>query len=234
MVVSMTRVLQAGNVLVQNASVTATELIRDAIVEGRLAPGRRLKEEELARELGISRTPIREALLILQAEDLVAATPNRGAVVRVHDAAELDDLYELRALLEGHAARRAAGRVTAIHLELLRASCARFAAVEDSDLNGLVRENLVFHDAILAIAGSHQLASMVGRVIKLPLVYNSYRWYSPEQKRISVEYHRLIVDAFAARDAETAELKMREHVFEARKVLVARLRETQDASAESA
>jgi DNA-binding GntR family transcriptional regulator len=236
MVVPMTRVLQAGNALqsnalqsgtalVQNASVAATELIRDAIVEGRLEPGRRLKEEELARELGISRTPIREALLILQAEDLVTATPNRGAVVRVHDAAELDDLYELRALLEGHAARRAAERITAAHLEFLRESCERFADVEDSDLNGLVRENLVFHDAILELAGSARLASMVGRVIKLPLVYNSYRWFSPEQKRISVEYHFLIVDAFAAGDPDTAEQKMREHVFEARKVLVGQLRE---------
>jgi DNA-binding GntR family transcriptional regulator len=226
MVVPMTRVLQAGNVLVQNASVTATELIREAIVEGRIAPGSRLKEEELARELGISRTPIREALLILQAEDLVAATPNRGAVVRVHDAAELDDLYELRALLEGHAARRAAERVTPADLELLRASCTRFATVEDSDLNGLVRENLVFHDAILELAGSDRLAAMVGRVIKLPLVYNSYRWYSPEQTRISAEYHRLIVDAFAASDPDTAELRMREHVLQARNVLVARLRES--------
>jgi DNA-binding GntR family transcriptional regulator len=235
MVVPVTRVLQAGNVLVQNASVAATELIRNAIVEGRLEPGRRLKEEELARELGISRTPIREALLILQAEGLVTATPNRGAIVRVHDVEELDDLYELRALLEGHASRRAATRITGEQLELLRASCRRFAAVDDDDLNGLVRENLFFHEAILELAGSTRLASMVGKVIKLPLVYNSYRWYSREQKRISTEYHRMIVEAFAAGDPDTAELKMREHVFEARKVLVARLRErVEAASGESA
>jgi DNA-binding GntR family transcriptional regulator len=226
----VTRVLQGGDALVRNASVAATELIRDAIVEGRLEPGRRLKEEELARELGISRTPVREALLVLQAEDLVSATPNRGAVVRSHDAEELDDLYELRSLLEGHAARRAAERATPEQIALLRASCERFAAVADDDLAGLVRENLVFHDAILGMAGSARLASMVGKVIKLPLVYNSYRWYSPEQKRISVEYHRRIVSAFAAGDAPAAERIMRDHVLAARHVLVARLR----ASAEDA
>jgi DNA-binding GntR family transcriptional regulator len=228
----VTRVLQAGNALVRNASVAATELIRDAIVEGRLEPGERLKEEELARELGISRTPIREALLMLQAEDLVVATPNRGAIVRIHDAEELEDLYDLRALLEGHAARRAADRITERELVLLQRSCARFAAVEDDDLSGLVRENQFFHNAILDISGSARLASMVRKVIKLPLVYNSYRWYSPEQKKVSVDYHRRLIEAFAARDPDQAERMMREHVLEARDVLVAGVRAKQAAADE--
>jgi DNA-binding GntR family transcriptional regulator len=223
----VTRVLHAGDAVVRNASVVATALIRDAIVEGRLEPGRRLKEDELARELGISRTPIREALLMLQAEDLVVATPNRGAVVRAHAADELEDLYELRALLEGHAARRAAERVTSAQIGELRESCDRFAAVKPENLSGLVRENIVFHNALLDISGSARLASMVGKVIRLPLVYNSYRWYSPEQKRISVRYHTRITDALAAGDPEQAEGIMREHVLEARDVLVARAAEAE-------
>jgi DNA-binding GntR family transcriptional regulator len=223
----VTRVLHAGDAVVRNASVVATALIRDAIVEGRLEPGRRLKEDELARELGISRTPIREALLMLQAEDLVVATPNRGAVVRAHAADELEDLYELRALLEGHAAHRAAERVTPAQIAELRRSCDRFAAVAPEDLSGLVRENIWFHNALLDISGSARLASMVGKVIRLPLVYNSYRWYSPEQKRISVRYHTRITDALAAGDPEQAEGIMREHVLEARDVLVARAAEAE-------
>jgi DNA-binding GntR family transcriptional regulator len=223
----VTRVLHAGDAVVRNASVVATALIRDAIVEGRLEPGRRLKEDELARELGISRTPIREALLMLQAEDLVVATPNRGAVVRAHAADELEDLYELRALLEGHAAHRAAERVTPAQIAELRRSCDRFAAVAPEDLSGLVRENIWFHNALLDISGSARLASMVGKVIRLPLVYNSYRWYSPEQKRISVRYHTRITDALAARDPERAERIMREHVLEARDVLVSRAAEAE-------
>jgi DNA-binding GntR family transcriptional regulator len=207
---------------IDNASVAATARIRDAIVKGRLEPGKRLKEDELARELGISRTPVREALRVLQSEDLVVATPNRGAVVRAHAAEELEDLYDLRALLEGHAAHRAAERVTDAQIEELRASCTRFAVVSPDDLAGLVTENLFFHSAILEIAGSARLASMVGKVIRLPLVYNSYRWYSPEQKRISARYHTRIVDALAARDADLAQLVMGEHVLEARDVLVPR------------
>jgi DNA-binding GntR family transcriptional regulator len=70
-----------------------------------------------------------------------------------------------------------------------------------------------------------RLASMVRKVIELPLVYRSYIWYSGEQKRISGHYHRQIVRALAARDAERAELIMKEHVYEARDLLVARVRE---------
>jgi DNA-binding GntR family transcriptional regulator len=225
--------LQARDALVRNASVAATELIREAIVDGTLEPGRRLKEEELARELGISRTPIREALLMLQAEGLVDAVPNRGAMVRVHTVEDLEDLYQLRALLEGYAARRAGTRITDEQIEALRESCNRFDALDfETELRELVRENMVFHSTILDVAGSGRLSSMVRRVIELPLVYRSYIWYSPDQKRISAHYHRQILTALTARDSERAELVMKEHIFEARDLLVGHLRANQHAPAE--
>jgi DNA-binding GntR family transcriptional regulator len=228
--------IETGERLVRNASVAATELIREAILDGRLEPGQRLKEEELARQLGISRTPVREALLMLQVEGQVVATPNRGAVVRVHTADDLNDLYLLRALLEGHAARRAGERISEAQVQQLRHSCDRFETlVPDKDLRQLVRENLFFHNAILEIAASARLAEMVNQVIQLPLVYKSYIWYSPDQKQISSHYHRQIVNALATGDGERAELVMKEHVFEARDLLVGRLREDEaSASAEAA
>jgi DNA-binding GntR family transcriptional regulator len=219
-------ILEDREPLVRNASSVATELIRQAILDGRLAPGQRLKEEELARELGISRTPVREALLVLQAEGLVEAAPNRGAAVRVHTAEDLDDLYQLRALLEGYAARRAAVRMGEETVAALWASCERFEAVAlEGEVRELVQENLFFHGAILDAAGSARLARMVRKVIELPLVYRSYVWYSPEQRQLSVHYHRQIARALEARDAERAELLMKEHVFEARDLLVAHVRE---------
>jgi len=227
-VACVTRVLPSNEAAVRNASVAAAELIRNAIIEGRLEPGRRLKEEELARELGISRTPVREALLMLQAEDLVVATPNRGATVRVHDAKDLHDQYELRALLEGFATRCAAERITKEEVEVLRESCVRFDALSpDADLRGVVRENLFFHNTILAVADSERLAALVRKVIELPLVYNSYRWYSADQMGISAHYHRQIVKALADGDADRAELIMKEHLFEARDLLVARVKAIQ-------
>ena len=225
MLAALAKTLSEGAPLVRNASVAATELIREAIVDGRLAPGQRLKEEELARELGISRTPVREALLVLQSEGLVAAEPNRGATVRAHDAEDLDDLYQLRALLEGYAARRAAARISEAALGELRSSCERFAALVDGgELREIVQENGLFHDTILEAAGSQRLRGMVRKVVELPLVYRAYVWYSADQMRVSAHYHRQITTALDARDSERAELIMKEHVYEARDLLVTHLR----------
>lgn len=218
--------------LARTASSAAAEMIRQAIVDGRLAPGQRLTEERLARELGISRTPVREALKVLQSEGLVDAAPNRSATVRAYEREDLEDMYQLRALLEGAAARRAAGRLTDEQVLALRASCERFEAMSaEGDLRELVRENFVFHNTIIEAAGSARLAGMVRQVVELPLVYKSYVWYSPEQTRISQHYHRQITRALERRDAERAELVMKEHVLEARDVLIAHVEEEGPAAA---
>ena len=169
----MARILDAGPApLTRNASAVAADLIRDAIADGRLEPGLRLKEEELARELGISRTPVREALLVLQTEGLLEGAPNRGATVRTYEAEDLDDLYQLRAVLEGFAARLAAARISIEDVGRLRGSCERFVALRaEADVAELVRENVLFHDLILEAAGSERLTQMVRTVIQLPLVY---------------------------------------------------------------
>ena len=219
--------------LARTASSTAAEMIRQAIVDGRLAPGQRLTEERLARELGISRTPVREALKVLQSEGLVDAAPNRSATVRAYEPGDLEDIYQLRALLEGYAARRAAGRLSDEKLLALRASCERFEAMSPADdLREVVRENFVFHNTILEAAGSTRLSGMVRQVVELPLVYKSYVWYSPEQARISQHYHRQITRALERRDAERAELVMKEHVLEARDVLIAHVEEVRATGSE--
>ena len=102
--------------------------IRRWIVEGRLRPGERLVEQRLAEELDLSRTPIREALRMLQSEGLVRFEPNRGARVRSLTMADIDDLYELRGRLEAMAAELAAVRATPDQLDRLTAAEADFAA----------------------------------------------------------------------------------------------------------
>ena len=217
----MVAIFEGQASLARTASAAAADLIREAIVDGRVVPGQRLKEEELAQQLGISRTPIREALLVLQTEGLLEATPNRGATVRSYDRADLEEMYDLRALLESHAARRAASRVTADQREALRASCDRFATlVGGDDLQAIVGENAFFHETILAAAASPRLTAMVRQVVALPLVYKSYVWYSPDQLTASQRYHLQLLDALERGDGERAEQVMRDHVFEARGVLV--------------
>lgn len=226
----MPRILEDDLVPVRNTSAVATEVIREAIVDGRLAPGQRLKEQELARELGLSRTPIREALAVLQAEGLVETVPNRGATVRSHDADDLDDLYRLRALLEGYTAARAATRMSDEDVSALAESCERFAALADAEIREIVKENLLFHNLILRAAQSERAARFVRNVIELPLVYRSYIFYSAEQRRISAHYHRQITRAIEGRDAERAELVMKEHIFEARDLLVSHVRELEESA----
>jgi DNA-binding GntR family transcriptional regulator len=209
----------------RSASAVAVDVIRQAIAEGRLEPGERLKEEELAREFGISRTPIREALLVLLAEGLVAAAANRGASVRSYQADDLNDMYRLRALLEGHAAQRAATTITPDQIRVLRKSVERFIKLRLDDVGELVKENAVFHDTILDAARSERLRGMVRQVVLLPMQYRSWMWYSRKQLELSWHYHRKILEALEVRDAQRAEGLMKAHVLESKDVLVARLRE---------
>jgi DNA-binding GntR family transcriptional regulator len=170
---------------------------------------------------------------MLQADGLVDAAPNRGATVRTHSAADLDDLYELRALLEGYASRRAARRILDEDVTRLAASCDRFEDIVDGDIADIVAENNLFHGVILEVAGSSRLATMVRSVVELPLVYRSYVYYSPEQTRISLHYHRQLTTAFAQRDPDRAELLMKEHVYEARDVLIQHVRAVAAGSADA-
>jgi DNA-binding GntR family transcriptional regulator len=172
----------------------------------------------------MSRTPVREALLMLESGGLVESIPRRGATVRSYAVGDLDDVYQLRALLEGYSARRAATRISTEDVARLEESCDRFDRFRaEDDLLDLVKENL-FHSVIHEAAASDRLGALVRKVIEIPLVYKSFYWCSPEQKLISQHYHRQLTRALRVGDAERAELIMKEHVLEARDFLLAQLR----------
>jgi DNA-binding GntR family transcriptional regulator len=195
------------------------DLIRDGILEGRLRPGDRLKEDMLAKELEVSRTPVREAIAMLQAEGLLEAQQHRGAQVRSYTPAELEEIYDLRSILEGYAARRAATRITARELARLHSSVEKIEKLEPKDLEHLVQQNGIFHDTILQAADSQRLVAMVTQTRALPLIYQSYAWYTPEQLSLSLEYHRRVLAALERHDAEQAEHDMRHHLFNAKEAL---------------
>jgi DNA-binding GntR family transcriptional regulator len=203
----------------RKTSVMVADLIRDGILEGRLRPGERLKEDMLAKELDVSRTPVREAIAMLQAEGLLEAHQHRGAQVRSYTPAELEEIYDLRSILEGYAARRAATRITPRELTRLSASVERMAKLQPKDLEHLVQQNGIFHDTILQAADSQRLVAMVTQTRALPLIYQSYAWYTPAQLALSLEYHRRVLSALERHDAEQAEYDMRHHLFNAREAL---------------
>jgi len=222
-------VLASDRPLLQNAAAAAAEAIRQAIFQGRLSPGDRLKEEQLAEDLGMSRTPIREALLILQTEGMLKGLPRRGSVVRSYGHEQILDLYETRAVLEAHAAGRAATRATAETIGRLRESCRRFEELtKESDPRPLVEENSVFHAVLLDAAESPSLKHLVVTVTRLPLIYRSYYWLSSKGRLIALHYHEQITHALEQADPIRAEWLMREHILEARDAMASHLKELDD------
>lgn len=224
------RIPPAG--LGEKASAAAARLLREAILSGDLAPGQVLGEEVLGKQLGISRTPIREALVLLQQDGLVELPANRRAVVRTFTATDLHEMHSIRALLEGHAARTAVGQLTPRDFDTLERACERYGEIaqEDESLPRLVEENFVFHDTIVRAAGSERLKKMIQLTTALPIIYRSYMTYSRANRERALQDHLSILEALRAEDADLAEHRMKDHVLLARDIALAHLAliETQD------
>ena len=156
--------------------------VRAAIVENRYPPGQRLVEQRIAEELGLSRTPVREALRMLEAEGLVVSERNRGAMVRPLSPTEVVDLYGLRIRLESYAVEVATERATEAELGELVAAADAFGDVRRDGrrrfrVDGVRRlhdANRRFHDGVLAAARHHRLAVMLARTVDTPLVFQAF------------------------------------------------------------
>jgi DNA-binding GntR family transcriptional regulator len=196
--------------------------LRAAILDGDLAPGQRLRAEALAERFGTSRTPVREALLMLEREGLVQLEPHRGAVVRPFDPADVLDLYEVRALIEPHAAARAATRIDAAALDRLTELCALAEARDGADSSVVAAQILLneeFHRVIAEAAASPRLTAALRAVAGIPRAFRAAFWSSAQQRAQSLACHRELVAALAARDAELAEAVMRMHILAAARFL---------------
>ncbi|NMI01952.1 GntR family transcriptional regulator, partial [Pseudonocardia acidicola] len=215
-----------GLPMAQRSSEGVARLIRKAILDGRLQPGQPLRERALAEELGISRTPIREALFILHGEGLIDLIPNRGATVRTITATDVAEIYALRAVLESHAAATAAEHVTDADLARLEEAYARLERIGD---HGSAHEqadaDLQLHAAIAQATGNQLLRTMIGQVHAFTVTYRSQYPYSPEQVRRANVQHRAIIDALRDNDAKRAEELMREHVSWSRELALAHFSE---------
>jgi DNA-binding GntR family transcriptional regulator len=209
----------------EKTSVSAARILREAIFSGELRPGQTLGEESLAKQLGVSRTPVREALVLLRGEGLVETPPNRPAAVRTFTAHDLREMHSLRAVLEGYAARTATPNLTDQQLEELERSVERYAAMTDNDamLRELVGENFTFHNKIIEASASELLNSMIRQTTAIPLIYKSYMTYSRENRESALQDHRKILAALRDRDPERAESLMKAHVLWARDVALAHL-----------
>jgi len=198
--------------------------IRAAILDGSMAPGSRLGEVDLASQFDTSRTPVREALRRLDADGFVHIELNKGARVTEWSIADLEEIYELRALLESHAAGRAATRMTTPNIERLDELCEQMEALTDRqnsvDYEQIAILNSQLHQIILEAAESARLISMMGSVVHVPLILKTFHGYTPEYLARSMGAHRELVAAIRARNADWAQSAMCTHLLAAKSVLV--------------
>lgn len=204
--------------------------LRELILDGGLRPGARLGEVELAERLGVSRTPVREALTRLAAEGLVEVAPNRGARVATWTVAELEGVFDLRASLEPQLTGFAVPRATAEDVEALDELAQRMLAVgtpgPEQDLDALVPLNRAFHDRLVALADHPALAAALAAAVHPPIVLRNFHTYDEASLRRSLGHHAEIVAAVRAGDASWARAVMTAHISNARAVMV---RAAQDA-----
>ena len=202
------------------------ERLRALILTGEYGPDERLIEEQLAERLGVSRTPVRQALTMLEAEGLVELAPNRGATVCSFSFEDVWDIYDLRAVLEGHAARRAAGRIERRELERLRELVGEMEGLagrfydHEEEIRVLVALNQEFHGTIVDASRNRRLERLINRTVEIPLMFKAFFWYTPHERVISNHYHRQILEALEKGDADRAEIIMREHVYEGRDFVI--------------
>jgi DNA-binding GntR family transcriptional regulator len=200
------------------ASDRAYGAIRNMILSGELPAGAQLGEEALADMCGVSRTPVREALRRLEADMLVGRTDTQRTFVADWSIDDVADAFELRAMLEGRAARRAAERMTDSAIARIRsANRSLGAAIQQPvpDVSGFLEGNREFHAIILEVAGSRRLAALLGTLIEQPVVLRTARQYSREELRRSHAEHEELTAAFARRDGAWAEAIMTSHILRA-------------------
>jgi len=199
-------------------------VLYDRIRKGILRPGERLLEQELANELGVSKTPVREALHKLSEQGLVTLEPYKGAYVAQFSVEDLLEIMEIRAVLEGLAARLAAKTITEEALEELNALIERFEAVSKKGTpQDWIEANAQFHSAIAAACGNKILKELLSGFQRKILLSSTLGIGEDSQK--SIKEHKDIVEALWARDPDRAEFFARRHVWNtAKRVAVLKTR----------
>ena len=199
------------------------EQLRQAIVEMRLKPAQRLVERELVEQTGVSRTTIREVLRELAAEGLVTTVPHKGSVVASVSLGRAVELYEVRAVLEGLAARQFAEQATEAHLAQIRRALQAIEAAADEDAAGpaMLAAKRLFYDALFEGAANHTIQEIVEGLQARVTVLRRASLAQPGRSAHTVAEVRAIVDALEARDGERAAAACVRHVNQAARTVLA-------------
>jgi DNA-binding GntR family transcriptional regulator len=210
---------------VANAADSVYQTLREAIVDGQLEPGDALIEWHVARQFGTSRTPVREALLRLEAEGLAFRVPRRGLVVRQISEHEIFEVYAVRIALETLAAREAASEAMPSDISQLRWVNQRLSeAIKRSDFASVPALTNEFHQAMANAAHNTMLLRFVVQAQDWTRRVGTPTVALPGRRAAAVREHSKLIEAIAARDAETAERLAREHMTTGREFQLAAFR----------
>jgi DNA-binding GntR family transcriptional regulator len=179
--------------------------IRSAIIDGRMLPGSRLTEQELVSLLGVSRTPLREALLMLDSEGFVNVLPRKGAVVSAITKEDVEEIYGAKSILESAAAKLACDRITFETIETLEELTDEMEAAiknERKDFRSLLNLNSEFHQLLSDAGGNKRISQFIRNLRSQTLRYNYIYLSHRERIETSITDHRHMIEALKHRDKE--------------------------------
>lgn len=198
-----------------------SETLRDAIVAGTLKPGERLMEIQLAEELGVSRTPVREAIRKLELEGFVIMIPRRGTYVADLSIKDFNEVFEIRTALDVLAAGLAAERITDHELEdLQRILVAIGEHIDQGQFEGIVDLDVEFHDLLYRACRNDRLVGIISNLREQFMRFRSISMAYPGRLRKTLEEHSRLVEAIAQRNVELAQQRAREHLENAEQTLL--------------
>ncbi|CAA7599888.1 GntR bacterial regulatory protein HTH signature [Acididesulfobacillus acetoxydans] len=201
--------------------------MREAIISGVLKPGERLMEIQLAEEMGVSRTPVREAIRKLELEGFVVMIPRKGAYVAGVSLKDVADVFEIRAALEGLAAGLAAERVTDEELEQME-RILLFHEGQETTLEKVVESDTDFHALVYEASRNARLVQILGNLREHFQRFRSTSLAVPGRVKVAVEEHRAIVEALVQHDVAEAQELATQHIVTAENVLFEALRTLTD------
>ena len=199
--------------------------LREAILRGDLKPGERLMELQLAAKLGVSRTPIREAIRMLQQEGLAVTIPRKGAQVAAMTEKDVADVLLIREALEILAAQIACDNISAECLDALEENVKEFEkALKTTDIKQIVQTDMDFHDMIYNSAGNPTLVAILNNLREQMYRYRfEYIKDSSQHERL-VEEHKIIYQSILNKDKETAAAAARTHIDNQKKAIIRQIR----------
>ena len=219
----------SGLTIAENAYLPLRDVVfqtlRQAILKGELKPGERLMEIKLAETLGVSRTPIREAIRKLELEGLVTMIPRRGAEVAQITEKSMKDVLEVRRTLDALSAELACERISKEEEEALKQACLNFeAAVKTKDTKAIAKADVAIHDIIAAATGNQRLIQLINNLAEQMYRYRFEYIKDASQHERIIEEHRIIYESIVKKDKEAAAEMAKTHIDNQEKAVIARIR----------